>query len=174
MAKRDFTLENVRRFLDYNPETGVFTSKMCRQGCSKRVGEPVGTLEQTGYISVSILGKRLLAHRLAWFYVYGEMPEFYVDHKNMVRTDNRLSNLRAATHMENSQNTSNAPRPHKTSSPYRGVFWEKSKRKWYAKIRTNYKQQHLGYYDLPEQAHDAYVSARLAQHKGYLNAETQP
>ena len=46
-----------------------------------------------------------------------------------------------------------------TSSGYKGVSWEKAKRKWRACVRIDGNRKHLGYHDTPEQAHQAYLEA---------------
>ena len=70
----------------YDPETGLFF----RFG-SARV---LGSLNSDGYVKIKMRGQTVLAHRLAWFYVHGVWPEFVIDHRNEVRHDNRIRNLR--------------------------------------------------------------------------------
>jgi len=88
--------------LDYQPETGVFTWKKSKSGI--RSDKIAGCLTSAGYIFIGINRQRFLAHRLAWFYVYGEMPSGVIDHINRIKTDNRICNLRDVTQVENGQN----------------------------------------------------------------------
>ena len=60
-----------------------------------RVGDIAGCLVKTGYRQIKIGNTAYLAHRLAWFYVYGEWPE-QLDHINRIKTDNRLDNIEEA------------------------------------------------------------------------------
>ena len=73
--KCDLNHEVVLSLINYNPESGKFTRKN---------GKQCGTKTKNGYIHVRLLGKKRLAHRLAWFYVYGEWPAHEIDHINGV------------------------------------------------------------------------------------------
>lgn len=70
-----------------------------------RFGKKVGFKQKNGYMHVSINGKQVLMHRFVYEAFNGEIPEGYeIDHKNTVRDDNRLENLRIATPKENRNN----------------------------------------------------------------------
>lgn len=70
-----------------------------------RFGKKVGFKQKNGYMHVSINGKQVLIHRFIYEAFNGEIPEGYeIDHKNTVRDDNRLENLRIATPKENRNN----------------------------------------------------------------------
>lgn len=70
-----------------------------------RFGKKVGYKQKNGYMYVSINGKQVLMHRFVYEAFNGEIPEGYeIDHKNTVRDDNRLENLRLATPKENRNN----------------------------------------------------------------------
>lgn len=102
------------------------------------------------------------AHRLAWFYHYGEWPEGEIDHLNRNKTDNRIANLRDATHSVNVQNQLNAP-SHNTSG-LMGAMWNSQKQKWQAAIVTRGRRKHLGFYSQPIDAHKAYMAAKRRLH----------
>jgi hypothetical protein len=42
----------------------------------------------------------------------------------------------------------------------KGYTWNKQKGKWWARIKVNGKQQHLGFYDREDEAHNAYLVAK--------------
>jgi hypothetical protein len=80
-----------------------------------------------------------------------------VDHKNNNGLDNRRSNLRLATH---SQNTHNRPKTKsKTSSRYIGVYFDKNCRKWHVRIFCMGEKIDLGRFADEEAAARAYDEA---------------
>lgn len=85
-------------------------------------------------------------------------PGLVVDHKNHNGLDNRRDNLRTCTQ---SQNKANITKFKNNTSGYKGVSWNKRRRKWYAAITVNYRTQHLGVYDDPWEAAQAYNRAAL-------------
>jgi hypothetical protein len=81
--------------------------------------------------------------------IMGACKGEYVDHVNGNPLDNRKSNLRICTNMENSWNSGLRK---DSKSGYKGVTWKKERSKWKAEIKKNYKTMFLGYFDNP---HDA-------------------
>lgn len=148
------TREELKESLNYNPETGVFTWKVRRKN-SVQIGDVAGTKHPNGYIVIMVHGKLYGAHRLAWLYVHGYLPEYDVDHINRIKDNNRIINLREVSRSCNMRNTGN----HKdNTSGVKGVGWAKRENKWYAQIRVNQKGKSLGYYVDFQDA----VCARLA------------
>ena len=90
----------------YDKETGKFWWTQRGQGRQTEV--PAGSVNSDGYVCLMWEGKKVQAHRLAWFLTYGYWPRV-IDHINRVRTDNRIENLREVTHKENQRNAG----PHK-------------------------------------------------------------
>ena len=81
-----------------------------------------------------------------------------VDHINGDRLDNRRSNLRVCTRQQNNKNV----RKHcDNTSGFKGVFWEKRRKKWYSKIRESGVQKFLGYFPTPELAYEEYKKAAV-------------
>mgnify|MGYP001205356344 CR=1 FL=1 len=137
------SVEALKAILDYDGTSGLFTWKETRSSTCKK-GQIAGTLNDNGYIIIGALGKRYRAHHLAWFYVYGELPQ-EIDHINKNKSDNRIDNLRLATRSQNNINT----KPRKGKYP-RGVM--KNKNKYTAYIDKNYKRMYLGTYDTISEA----------------------
>lgn len=81
-----------------------------------------------------------------------------VDHINRDTLDNRRANLRKATHSGNMQNTSSHA---DTSSRYRGVSWNKGRRRWQAYLSVGGRKVTIGRYRTEEEAHEAVSAARL-------------
>lgn len=150
----NLTCERLKRLLDYNPETGVFRWKVGRG--PKRVGDVAGCLDN-GYVYICIDGHNYLAHRLAWLYQFGFIGEDHIDHSNLKRDDNRISNLRLANHSKNRANS--AKQPNNTSG-FKGVV--KKANRWRAQITCNNKTRYLGSFATPTEAHAAYLAAATA------------
>ena len=55
----------------------------------------------SGYMIVTLKGRPYPVQRIAWLLMHGKMPAHEIDHINANRTDNRASNLRAATRSQN-------------------------------------------------------------------------
>ena len=135
------TCQQVRELLDYNPETGVFTwrTRQASSSFKKRlVGQEAGTAHSGGYWSISIYGRKWLAHHLAWLLFYGVWPARFVDHANLDKRDNRIANLRLASFAENSANAS--VRSDNTSG-FRGVRFEPRRKRWIAIIEKDGKRR---------------------------------
>jgi hypothetical protein len=153
------TVERLKELLDYDPETGVFTWRVSRGGAVD-AGDTAGTKDSRGYLQIGVDRTLYLAHRLAWLYTYGEWPKNALDHINRIRTDNRIANLRPATHALNNQNTSVA---RNNKSGVTGVWRNTRLNKWQAYIRINGQQIHLGLFD----QFDAAVQVRRAAERQY-------
>lgn len=167
MATTDLSAARAREVLDYDPLTGVFTRKV-RLAQRHQVGDRadfiVSSGQLKGYRRVSVDGKRYLAHRVAWLFVHGDWPAKLIDHKNGVKSDNSIGNLRQADHRMNNENQ-RSPRAD-GSSGFLGVHWSTQASKWHAKLWTKGRSIHVGYFDNVEEAYAAYVAAKRKIHKG--------
>src|SRR5947209_249873 len=103
------TAARLREVLTYFPETGKFVWMV---SLSRRftAGRRAGCLLPTGYRVIGIDGSVYYSHRLAWLYVHGVWPSTQLDHKNGIKNDNRISNLRECSAVENSRNRAGANR----------------------------------------------------------------
>lgn len=145
MAKGRLTQQRLKELLSYDPVTGIFIRKISRQGHAK-TGQKAGTPTPMGYIAIGVDGKRYMAHRLAWLYMEGYIPDSSVglDHIDRVKNNNKFNNLRMVSQ---SCNLKNASLSSKNTSGIKGVSWSKSKGKWESYIKVNYKRKYLGRYD---------------------------
>jgi hypothetical protein len=99
--------ERLRQVLAYDPETGEFRWRE-RIARTAVVGEIAGKCNRPGvYRGIQIMGRRYMAHRLAFVFMTGERPLF-VDHINGEPSDNRWTNLRHADHQTNQFNAKRA------------------------------------------------------------------
>lgn len=151
------TNEYLKSILRYTKGDGIFRWRV-KHSRKVNVGAPAGGIDCAGYVVIGINGKTYYGHRLAWFYVHGEWPK-QIDHRNGDRSDNRWSNLRAATHQ---QNILNAKKARNNTSGYKGVSWHKAAGKWSAYITLDGKKKHLGLHPTSEAAHAAYMAAAKA------------
>lgn len=157
--------EFLKQCLSYNKVTGKLTWKsrpdwhfkdervaMLRN--AKYAGKEAGILNKTsGYVYVSLDNITYKAHRLIYVLVYGREPEDEVDHVNGVKTDNRLVNLRLATKSENQRNA----RIRKDNTTlFKNVSFHKRQQKYNARCTIGGKRVHIGSFDTPEMAYEAY------------------
>ena len=97
--------------------------------------------------------KLVYAHRLIMEIEYGSIKGKEVDHVNLDKLDNRLCNLRLSTRVLN--NVNRKVQLNNTSG-YKGVSWSSQKNKWVAKVSCRPKSVHVGFFDDPKEAHEAY------------------
>lgn len=142
----------LQRLLRYEPETGKF---FWRQKINHAGGEAGWVNPETGYRIIKVGGVKVMAHRLAWFYVRGTWPNHRIDHKNGVRDDQRIDNLREAS---DRQNKANEKVRKDNRLGVKGV--SRSQNGWYdARIWDGKKNIHLGRYPKLEEAKAAYDAA---------------
>ncbi len=86
----------VRSFYRVDPERGLVYGER---------GHPLGSLDGCGYLKVDGRSRGLghfSAARLVWEAVHGEIPGgLEINHRNGVKTDNRVENLELVTRQEN-------------------------------------------------------------------------
>jgi HNH endonuclease/AP2 domain len=151
----DITAELLRAMLTYDSQTGEFRWKVVRRkhGGKTAVGELAGKSSDGRYWTIGLLGKSYLAHRLAWFYVYGSWPR-EIDHIDGNKLNNAISNLRECTRSENNQNRRGVS----------GVSRVMRGGRYRASICVNRKQIHLGCYSTQDEARSAYLEAKKNVH----------
>ena len=164
--KRELTHGYLLQRLYYNPETGIFTWKErppeefkpgntsseanCKSWNKKYAEKVAGTLnKEDGYVYLSIDKRILLAHRIAYFYYHGYLPENQVDHKDRIRHHNWIDNLREASRQCNSINTGMIST---NTSGVKGVGLHKQSKKYQSKIMVNQKTIFLGLFKLFDDA----------------------
>jgi HNH endonuclease/AP2 domain len=156
------THAELLELLHYDSETGLFTRRTTnRRHKSGTVIGAKGHKNSNGYGRIRVKGQLFYTHRLAWFYVHGDWPSKQIDHVNGNRLDNRLSNLREASHAEQQQNSGI---PKNNTSGFVGVRRYKTTESFIARIKHNRKNIHLGVYSTATEAHEAYLSAKARLH----------
>lgn len=155
MSKHNHTLtaERVRFMFNYDAQTGSLTWKNTASA-HVRVGDEAGGVPNAnGRIYLKIDGAQVLKHRVVWLHHYGRLPRENISAINGDYTDLRIENLTAKTTAEVAATASRRS----NTSGYRGVSWDKAKKKWQATITRDYKQVMLGRFDTPEEAYQAYL-----------------
>lgn len=173
MAKAELpSPELLRQLLRYEPETGrlfwrerpasmfsdangrrangcaVFNSRFAGKEAFATVCQPTSNCH-IRYRQGFVLGHHYSAHRVIIAMVTGQWPSQIVDHDNRDGEDNRWSNLRCASHSENSRNRR---KPRTNTSGTVGVYWRRECRKWQASIFASGKNKHLGFFVNKEDA----------------------
>lgn len=158
----------MRKILHYDKNTGIFTWIAKTSKGPVNIGDIAGCIQGDGARIIWCYNRPLWAHRLAWLYVYGSEPKGRIDHINGDPADNRICNLREATARQNSWNKKKMKT---NTSGFVGVHLSKPSGRWYAQCGIGGKNKHLGYFDTPEAASDAYQKFAKAQ-RGEFFRET--
>lgn len=129
----------------------------------RRASIPTGCVCSTsGYMRTRCGGRKHLVHRIVYEMHFGQIPDgMQIDHIDGDKLNNRIENLRLATH---SQNQHNRGAYSSNTSGMKGVYWHKSHEKWSSAIRIDGALKHLGLFDTKELAHIAYCEAAKRLH----------
>lgn len=152
----DLSCEKVKELFDYK-DGELFWKK---PGPNKRTDRPAGAVNRNGYRRIKYMYKLYAVHRLVWTY-HGNDPVDFIDHINGDVLDNRIENLRAATH---SQNCMNRRQRCDNKSGIKGVRWDKLKQKWIGSVGLNYKNHYAGEFATKEEAGEAVAKLRAELH----------
>lgn len=149
----------LKEAFDYNPETGTLT----------RIGH--ARVDFIGQIitgrDIKIDGRTYVVSHIIWAWWYGYWTVELIDHRDGDNSNNRISNLREATHQQNQFNKVPVGQ-----YPKGVVFKADAKRSkpWSARIRIDGKKVAIGSYATMEEAAAAYrkkaeeVQGKFAYH----------
>ena len=141
------TQEELKKYFTYDEKTGKFYHKT-NYG-KGRIGQEAGTINKKGYLIIGFGNQSYRAHKLAWLYVYGYLPELQIDHIDRNKLNNAISNLREVTNTENHHNMGVQSN---NKSGCSGVIFNKQNKKWRSYIKCDKKQIELGSFDTYENA----------------------
>ena len=159
--------EELLSILRYEPGTGLlFWVRPPRRGI--RAGTQAGKYAK-GSLRVTYKGVSYGAHRIAWSIYYGSIPQdMDIDHKDTNPDNNRIENLRLATAAQNRANVAVSKR---SVTGLKGAQWRPDRKKWSSRIAVDGKIKHLGYFNSPEEAHQAYMLELINARGVFARAE---
>ena len=140
------SLDFLRNTLDFDLKRGFLKHK-------SRKSPPI-VHKSTGYVRITIKGKKYPVHRIIWALSNNILPkiEHQIDHINGIRSDNRIENLRLVTASGNSRNTE-FHRFNKDKDL--GLYYRKDRKKWRVGITINRKRIWLGCFNNKKDAINA-------------------
>jgi len=163
----EFVLKNRR--LRLHPD-GVIYSRAHRNGVETKSEKwtEVKFHDCNGYkrchLTLDGVHSGLLEHRIVYYAhnqswnIWDTSKDNVIDHKNRIKSDNRIDNLHITTQQENSFNTD-----------AKGYSWHKCKNKFQAYIVVNGIKKHLGYFEKEEDARNSYLKEKEKYHIINLN-----
>lgn len=157
MPPRAFVIE----WLHYSPSTGVFTWMKEPTAAPQYKFNEAGGQRANGYIYIGLNDEIIAAHRLAWVYMHGDIPEgMEVDHIDGDPSNNTIANLRLAT---SSQQKMNKRVQSNNRSGLKGAYYHACHKgkKWRSQIKVGSRLIFLGYFHTAEEAHAAYGAAAI-------------
>jgi hypothetical protein len=158
--------EEARKFVLYEPETGVFYYTSRRSNATRK-DALAGTNTPRGARKVYLAGRQYLAHRVAFLLMTGQWPTHVIDHIDGDPSNNRWANLRDVPQKTNSYNVRSIP-AHKKHSTLMGAHWCAQGQLWKSSIKVDGKVIRLGVFDTERQASDAYIAAKRKYHPGFM------
>lgn len=126
-------------------------------------GQKAGRTKSNGYCEVRLNGKLYGTHRLIFLMMHGCLPKM-IDHIDGNPSNNRIENLRGATHAENMRNSRT---PRNNTSGYKGVTLDKTSGKWIAQCVVDKQKFHLGLYEDIHDAAEAVKNFRIENHRDF-------
>lgn len=136
--------ERVRECFEY--DSGKLLWKSPPKTHPRLLGKEAGGINEKGYVSIQLDGKRYRRSQLVFLYHYGKIPRPVTDHINRVRHDDRIENLRELSVADNNRNNSK-----------RNITLRKTGR-----YQVRRGQRHLGMFDTLKEAEGAYDKNRYA------------
>jgi hypothetical protein len=156
--------ETLKELFDYDPTTGALIWKNRDTGrpsidraVNKRIAgrEALNFLSEKGYKRGTLFGQSVRTHRVVYKWHHGSEPK-EIDHRNGVRTDNRIENLRGADRRLNMSNMD----CHRNGTPVgvRPYGRPPHGKRWFAGYRVGNTMITVGIFDTEEAA----IAARAA------------
>lgn len=146
-SEAKISVEELKALFSY--KDGVLYHNKNHQ--NTRVGDSVGRVDDGKYLRTSINGNRVFVHRIVFALFNNRWPTEFIDHKDGNKLNNSIENLRECSARQNQYNKTIG------GSSVKGVYFDKSKGRWAARIRLPCgKRVRLGTHQTKEQAYEAY------------------
>jgi hypothetical protein len=153
-----FTYRDGKLFWKKRPLSHFINEHRWNNWNSRHAGTRAGWLHKAvGYHHVAICSVVYKEHILIWVWHKGFWPKDELDHKDMIRNNNRIYNLREATRP---QNHANKTKQSNNTSGHKGVCWSRAAKKWQVRVSHTY----IGIYSKLDEAVAAYANAARKQY----------
>jgi hypothetical protein len=156
--------ESIKNY-DYNYEISNLGNFRCMNPFHKnKTGlNYKQNIDSKGYPRVGLVlngkVKTIKTHRLVAMYFLKNFKEnLTVNHKDLVKTNNKVSNLEMLTTTDNILHYQKEVISKKSSSKQIGVFFHSGINKWVARVTFNNKRYNLGVFDLENKAINAIIN----------------
>ena len=154
--------------LEGNTPTHRFMAQLIK---TETCWEWAGAKSPNGYGVFYLNGRQHYAHRAALILLNGaDLDGQMVDHSCWNRACVNPEHLRLVTTRQNNENRS--AKAVIATSGHRGVSWDKSRRKWSARVKSNGKIHHFGRFDNIEDAVNAAIKGRAKLFTNYVEHDT--
>lgn len=161
---KELTQDILKEHLSYCPITGIFKRLQLSKYANKwGIGDIAGADNGKGYIQLYLLGKVYLAHKLAFLYMTGSIPDL-IDHIDLNRSNNSWDNLREATR---NQNQYNRKANKNTKSGHKNITWHNRDKVYQVRIGYKGSEVYLGRFKELDKAIEAASLGREKYHKEF-------
>ena len=152
--KNGITQNLLREYFDYMCDGSLVWIK--RRGRRGKIGSTIGWVEDNGRSKCQFFNHKYELHRIIWFFHNGPIPVgIEVSHIDKNPSNNRIENLRLASHIENTM------RSISNTSGFPGISWQKKDKLWVVMIFDNGKSRYCGSFKTIEEAIYARRQAEL-------------
>jgi len=155
------TLNRLNELFEYRD--GNLYNRTNRNSKSKK-GDIAGSYSGR-YGLITIDSQAFTIHRIIFFMHHGYLPK-EIDHINGNKHDNRIENLREATHFDNQHNKA---LNRNNKSGVKNVYWCNTRKMWSAGVRFNGKKIGLGTFYKLEEAEKVVKKFREENHGEFVN-----
>lgn len=160
-TKWELTPDTAREIFEYR--NGELFWKVSRGNVQE--GEKAGVINSRGYLQVMLQKKNYLGHRIIFLIHHGYMPA-EIDHIDGNTRNNRIENLREATH---EQNIANIGLRKTNTSGAKNVSYRESEKKWEVAVTFKGERFYGGRFSDFTSAQEAAVRLRDKVHKEFAN-----